>query len=55
VGVIDVNVTGYWELAVADRTNGTAVLIGCAGMEAKVMVCCTRLTVKLCETGAAAA
>jgi hypothetical protein len=47
VGVVELKVTGNPELAVTVNATGSDVLITCVGMDAKVIVCCSRLTVKL--------
>jgi hypothetical protein len=53
--VVVAKLTGRPELAVAVSASGAAVLMICVGMDAKVIVWEARLTVKLRETGVAAA
>ena len=51
--VEEANVTGKPEVALAE--SASVVPAGCAATAAKVIVCGSGLTVKLCETGLAAA
>ncbi len=51
--VEEANVTGKPEVARAE--SASVVPAGCAAMTPKVIVCGSGLTVKLCETGVAAA
>jgi hypothetical protein len=57
VGVVEVKLTGRYELAHAVSVTGTEVLIGWFGIALKVIVCevNVKVTVELCETGVAGA
>ena len=53
LGVVEAKLTTKPELAVVERVKGVPTV--CAPRLAKLMVCASPLTVKLCETGTAAA
>jgi hypothetical protein len=53
LAVVEAKLTAKLELAVAESVSGVPTF--CAGIAPKVMVCEAALTVKLCETGVAAA
>jgi hypothetical protein len=54
-GVVDVKLTGKFELAVAVNITGAVILIVIAGMTPNVIVWSNRLTVKVCATNEAGA